>query len=165
MKQGVSLHRLLRQLIQVRTALQPWYKGKSVIRSKDELSKWLEGIESGWRSSGVHWVESLIWWQVEQPVPKELIFKRISGHYTRYSKACYNLQTPKWSPRAVQCNSSIHSYLNPDPLGSTNYFALPGRWHTTKSTPNLDSIKKQTLSGQSHKTHHFMVSRVKLLGA
>ena len=63
-----------------------------------------------------------------------------------YSKACYSLWTPKWPPRAVQCNSSIYIYLNPDPLGSTNYFALPARWQTTKSTPNLDSIEKWTLS-------------------
>ena len=41
---------------------------------------------------------------------------------------------------------SIYIYLNPGPLGSTNYFALPARWQTTKSTPNLNSIDKKTPS-------------------
>ena len=40
----------------------------------------------------------------------------------------------------------IYIYLNLDPLGSTNYFAWLKRWWTIKSTPNLDSIEKQTLS-------------------
>ena len=117
--------------------------------------------------AGVYCMESLICWQVEQPATKKLIVECISGHQTRYPKVCYNLRTPKWPLIAVQCNSSMCNYLNPDPLGGTNYFALPSRWQTSKSTPNLDSIKKWISSdlAKNHEICHLMVGRVKLLGA
>ena len=132
-RHGISFTSLVRRSTHVNTQLNPWMRGKSVMKSMLHSLNLSVGIGSGYISPGGRWVLSFTRLQILQFRTYWDTSCRMRGHHTRRDNNCNVRLTPGCNASALAWHSSRTSWRHCH--GSTSC-----------STPPLSLINKGILN-------------------
>ena len=109
-RHGISFTSLVRRSTHVNTQLNPWTRGKSVMKSMLHSLNLSVGIGSGYISPGGRWVLSFTRLQILQFRTYWDTSCRMRGHHTRRDNKCNVRLTPGCNASALAWHSSRTSW-------------------------------------------------------